>query len=124
MNDWSSNQMREESYKQRIIQQIIFRSLTSVAVNQIYDLSECEKADSEVEKADSSKEPADKLFYLRRAIRLCPANASFHKQLADEYAQLGRNEDAKASYEDALKLDPNMSEAKKSIATLSTSNSS
>lgn len=81
--------------------------------------SECQKGDSEAEKAESSKEPADKLFYLRRAIRLCPSNASLHKKLADEYGQLGRNEDAKASYEDALKLDPSMLEAKKGIAALS-----
>ena len=80
---------------------------------------ECGKADSEAEKANSSKEPADKLFYLRRAIRLCPSNASYHTHLADEYAQLGRNEDAKASYEDALKLDPSLSDAKKGIASLS-----
>lgn len=81
---------------------------------------ECEKADSEAEKGSSSKEPADRLFYLRRAIRLCPSNAVFHKDLADEYARLGRNEDAKTAYEDALKLDPALSDAKKSLETVST----
>lgn len=82
--------------------------------------TECGNADSEAAKAESSKEPADKLFYLRRAIRLCPSNAGFHKRLADEYVELGRNEDAKASYQDALKLDPSSSEAKKSMAAIST----
>lgn len=81
--------------------------------------AECEKAITEAEKASGSKEPADKLFYLRRAIRLCPSRAEYHKQLADEYAQLGRNEDAKASYEQALKLDPSLSEAKSGMASLS-----
>lgn len=81
--------------------------------------AECESAGSEEAKAQSAKEPADRLFYLRRAIRLCPTNAGYHKSLADEYVELGRNEDAKASYQDALKLDPSLSDVKKSMAAIS-----
>lgn len=79
---------------------------------------ECGKGESEAQRAESSMEPADKLFYLRRAIRLCPSNASYHTRLANEYALLGRNEDAKASFEDALKLDSSLSEAKTGLANL------
>lgn len=81
--------------------------------------TECEKADGEMDKATKSTEAADKLFYLRRAIRLCPSNADFHRRLGDQYSSLGRNEDAKSAYEEALKLNPKMTEAKQGLNKIS-----
>jgi tetratricopeptide (TPR) repeat protein len=86
------------------------------------ETAECTKAEAEIQKADTAKEGADKLFYLRRAIRLCPANASYHKNLADQYLSLGRNEDAKTAYEDAVRLDPALTEAKEALTAISSGN--
>ncbi len=84
--------------------------------------AECQKAQGEIQKAESAKEGADKLFYLRRAIRLCPSKAVYHKNLADQYLSLGRNEDAKAAYADALRLDPTMTEAGEAMSAISSNN--
>lgn len=84
--------------------------------------AECQKAQTESQKAESATEGADKLFYLRRAIRLCPSKAVYHKNLADQYLSLGRNEDAKTAYEDAVRLDPSLKEASQAMSAISSNN--
>lgn len=80
--------------------------------------SECGRAQEEVEKAKGVSEPADKLFHFRRALRLCPSNASYHVSLADLYLSLKRRADAEFEYKEALKIDPNLGEVKRKLEEL------
>jgi len=80
--------------------------------------SECGRAHEEVEKAKGVSEPADKLFHFRRALRLCPSNATYHVSLADLYLSLKRRADAEFEYKEALKIDPNLGEVKRKLEEL------
>ena len=67
---------------------------------------QCIEAQGEATKANALQEPADKLFHLRRALRLCPDNASYHNSLGELYLTLDRAEDAQFEFDEALRLDP------------------
>lgn len=82
---------------------------------------DCTKAAQEFSRAKSSVSDADRLFYLRRALRLCPSNASYHLEVGRIYNRLGRTEDADYEFRQALDLEPGNAEAKKELARLSES---
>lgn len=84
--------------------------------------AECQQADQEMHKADIAQESADKLFHIRRALRLCPDNAGYHGSLGDVYLKLGRREDARFEFEQALKLDPALHSVRASLASLTEEN--
>ena len=63
-------------------------------------------AKAEVQKADDVSDSADKLFHLRRALRICPTDADIHLKLGSLYTTLNRTEDARFEYNEALKVDP------------------
>lgn len=77
--------------------------------------SECRSAQVEMTQATQASEAADKLFHIRRALRLCPDNASYHASLADLYRTLNRPDDATFEYKEALKIEPENAAAKKGI---------
>lgn len=81
---------------------------------------ECKDADAEVQKASASLETADKLFHYRRALRLCPDNASYHAGLAEVYVTLNRKDDAAFEYNEALRLDPSLETAQSKLRALKT----
>ena len=72
----------------------------------------CAKAEEEARRASGSKSAADKLFYYRRALRVCPSEAKYHYEIGRVYSVIGRNEDAIYELRQALDLNPGMSEAK------------
>lgn len=72
----------------------------------------CIQAGSEVAKADLVSESSDKLFHLRRALRLCPDNAQYHLRLAEIYLASNRNEDARQEFTEVLRLDPSIESAR------------
>ena len=80
--------------------------------------SECRSAQEEMNQAGRASEAADKLFHIRRALRLCPDKAPYHSALAELYRTLNRPEDATFEYQEALKLDPSDGTAKNGLATL------
>jgi tetratricopeptide (TPR) repeat protein len=67
---------------------------------------ECQKAENEAKSALTARDAADKLFHYRRALRLCPDNASYHNGLGEVYITLNRNEDARYEFQEALRLSP------------------
>jgi tetratricopeptide (TPR) repeat protein len=78
----------------------------------------CVNAELEAERARNATTQADKLFYLRRASRLCTSFAGYHIEIGQVYAALGRKEDARFSYNKALELEPNNAEIKALISGL------
>lgn len=73
--------------------------------------TECTQAQSELVKAQAALESADKLFHVRRALRLCPEEPLFHHSLGKLYQTLGRSADAEFEFQEARRLDPNFNPA-------------
>jgi len=80
--------------------------------------SECANAADEISKAGISTDTADKLFHLRRALRLCPDNADYHNRLGEVYLTLDRKSDAEYEFREALRLEPNFDGAVKNLTLL------
>lgn len=74
------------------------------------DSSDCKQAETEFTQAQSMNEPPERLFHIRRALRLCPDVATYHVGLGDVYLSLGRRDDAKYEYSEALRLNPEASD--------------
>jgi len=79
---------------------------------------ECLQAETEVSSAAGSVENADKLFHLRRALRLCPTNANYHNNLGEVYGAMNRKADAEFEYKEALRLNPQLEAASRNLADL------
>lgn len=71
------------------------------------DQADCKEAVKEAERGLHATADADRLFYLRRAARLCPSEASYHVELGKLYSGLGKNDDAKYEFRQAIDLDSN-----------------
>ncbi len=78
----------------------------------------CKSAQEEVSRASASKEHADKLFFYRRALRLCPEDASIHNGLGEIYKALNRNVDAEFEFREALRLDPSLAVAQENLSKI------
>ncbi len=95
------------------------------SVNSPQDLSsnsvqgaDCKEAQSEAERALAAASAADKLFYYRRALKLCPQNAAYHVETGKIYVEIERSEDAAFEFRQALDLQPGNSEAKSALSLL------
>jgi len=80
--------------------------------------AECKEALNEKELAVAATENSDKLFHLRRALRLCPNNATLHYELGNTYAAMERTSNAEEEYKQAVSIDPSMVAAKNALADL------
>ncbi len=80
--------------------------------------ADCTQAGAEAEKAGRSSELADKLFHLRRALRMCPENATYHNDLGEVYLALNRKTDAAFEFREAVRLDPKHEEAQTNLRGL------
>lgn len=101
-----------------IAQPIVEPALVAKAVDQPADSRKCKEAMSERELAMQAPENSDKLFHLRRALRLCPSSAPLHFELGKIYASMERTSNAEEEFKQALSLDPTMSAATTSLAEL------
>jgi hypothetical protein len=79
---------------------------------------ECKEALAERDLAAESTENSDKLFHLRRALRLCPQSAPLHHELGKVYASMQRSKDAEEEFKQALSIDPSFSAAKRELGSL------
>jgi hypothetical protein len=82
------------------------------------EMSDCVQAGQEASKATSSFELADKLFHLRRALRLCPDKAEYHNELGEVYSALNRKADAAFEFRETLRLDPDNQDARNNLQSL------
>lgn len=80
--------------------------------------SECKEAMSEKELASQAPDNSDKLFHLRRALRLCPNNALLHYELGNVYRLMERTANAEEEFKQALSLEPNLAPAKNAMADM------
>lgn len=78
----------------------------AIAAPEMLMSAECVEAQKEGQQAQAEKEAADKLFHLRRALRLCPSNGEFHNRLAQVYLGMGRKVDAEFEFKEALRINP------------------
>jgi osmotically inducible lipoprotein OsmB len=88
------------------------------ALNKTTTSSTCNNGDEEISKATAASDSADKLFHIRRALRLCPDNADYHVRLSDLYSSMNRTDDAIFELKEAAKLDPNNSAAKQKLQAM------
>jgi len=82
------------------------------------DVPSCSSASKEQKLAANASDTSDKLFHLRRALRLCPDNAQLHHELGKVYASLKRTADAEYEYKQALQVDPKFQAARTSLEAL------
>lgn len=79
---------------------------------------ECTRASAEAARAERAAESADKLFHLRRALRLCPDHPNFHNELGEVYVALQRTQDAEYEFKEALRLDSGHVAARENLARI------
>jgi tetratricopeptide (TPR) repeat protein len=88
------------------------------AVAPVIQSSECKEALAERDLALEAPQNSDKLFHLRRALRLCPQSAPLHHELGKVYASMERRQDAESEFKQALSIDPSLSAAKNALSDL------
>ena len=79
---------------------------------------ECVEALKERDRANTAQANSDKLYHLRRALRLCPNSAPLHYALGSVYASMDRRGDAENEYKEALRVDPGFSVAQKALGDI------
>ena len=76
-------------------------------------ISDCPPdAKQEYEHVKTAQSDSDKLFFLKRVLRLCGKNPAVRIELGKVYQSLGRVEDAKNEYRAALDIDPKSKDAR------------
>jgi len=75
----------------------------------------CAGSSEELQSANRSVENADKLYHLRRALRICPDSPELHLKLGEVYESLNRRSDADYEYKEALKLNPDYKPAQQAL---------
>jgi hypothetical protein len=68
--------------------------------------AKCAKGESEIKRAMNSGSDSDKVFYLRRAILMCPEESSLRVELGKVYGRLGLKDDARREFTSAIDTDP------------------
>jgi tetratricopeptide (TPR) repeat protein len=91
---------------------------TSKMAVPVVQSSECKEALAERDLALDAPENSDKLFHLRRALRLCPNNAALHHELGKVYVAMERRDDAESEFKRALTVDPSFSAAKNELSAI------
>ena len=64
----------------------------------------CSDAESEATRARTAATDTDKIFYYRRALRLCKSKPNYHIEIGKVYASIGRKEEAEFEFSKALEL--------------------
>jgi tetratricopeptide (TPR) repeat protein len=80
--------------------------------------SGCEEGKEARDAAASSSDDSDKLFHLRKALRLCPNSAETHYDLGKAYLHMDRAADANYEFKQALSIDPSFKPAQESLKEL------
>ena len=93
-------------------------SRNSASSDKTYGSSSCQQAEDERRQASASSDSSEKLYHLRRALRLCPENPAFHHELGKVYVTLKRPSDAEYEFKQALSVDPSYKPAQRSLTEI------
>jgi len=80
--------------------------------------STCEESKQVREAATSATDDSEKLFHLRKALRLCPNSAETHYEMGKTYLNMDRAADANYEFKQALSINPGHKEARQSLEEL------
>lgn len=80
--------------------------VSTVAKMSTAETTGCKEAVDESRRGEEAISEADKLFYYRRAARLCPVESGYRVKIGQVYATLGKRDQAKGEFEKALEIDP------------------
>ena len=80
--------------------------------------SGCEEGKEARDAAANASDDSDKLFHLRKALRLCPNSAETHYDLGKAYLRMDRAADANYEFKQALSIDPSFEPARESLKDL------
>ena len=78
----------------------------------------CAEGKEAREAAANASDNSDKLFHLRKALRLCPNSAETHYELGRAYLSMDRAADASYEFKQALSINPKYSAAQESLKEL------
>lgn len=78
----------------------------------------CSEAEGEARRARTAATDTDKIFYYRRALRLCKTKPEYHVEMGKVYSSIGRKEEAEFEYSKALEIDPNNRDAQDELTVL------
>ena len=85
------------------------------------DEGDCLQATKEAERGLNASSDADRIFYLRRAARLCADEPAYHVELGKLYSEIGKHNDAKFEFRQAIDLDPDNQIARDELSILENS---
>lgn len=78
----------------------------------------CEQGKEAREAAAKASDSSDKLFHLRKALRVCPNSAETHYDMGKVYLSMDRAADANYEFKQALSINPNYTAAQESLKEL------
>lgn len=96
---------------------------TARLANEPVTSTACQEATGEQQAAQSAAESSQKLYHLRRALRLCPNNASFHSEIGQVYLSMERFSEASVEFKQALAVNPNFQAAKNGLKDIESTSS-
>ena len=91
---------------------------TAKAATQAEPAGGCAEGKEARDAAASASDNSDKLFHLRKALRLCPNSAETHYELGQAYLHMDRAADASYEFKQALSINPGYAAAKESLKEL------
>ncbi len=75
----------------------------------------CAEGKEARDAAAAASDDSDKLFHLRKALRLCPQSTETHYELGKAYLHMSRAADANYEFKQALSIDPSFKPAQESL---------
>lgn len=78
----------------------------------------CQQGKEARDAATSASDASDKLFHLRKALRVCPNSAETHYEMGKVYLSMDRAADANYEFKQALSINPSYTAAQESLKEL------
>ncbi len=88
---------------------------TAKVVESTQAIGGCAEGKEARDAAAAASDDSDKLFHLRKALRLCPQSAETHYELGKAYLHMSRAADANYEFKQALSIDPSFKPAQESL---------
>ncbi|MFQ5902850.1 MAG: tetratricopeptide repeat protein [Candidatus Binatia bacterium] len=79
---------------------------------------DCNRAFRDFEKAQALKDPHEAVALYRQGLKLCPDDDVAHYELGKILHGIGRIQEAKGEFQEALRINPNFLDAKRQLETI------